>query len=46
MTTYFATRLQTNSVIGPEVTTHEIRQRAKCKRCGTIGALLHRSQRG
>ena len=25
------------AIVGPDATTHEIRQRAKCKRCGAIG---------
>lgn len=25
------------AIVGPDVTTHEIRKRAKCKRCGVIG---------
>ena len=30
------------AVVGPEVTTHEIRQRAKCKRCGATGDNTYR----
>jgi hypothetical protein len=25
------------AVVGPDVTTHEVRQRAKCEHCGAIG---------
>jgi len=30
------------AVVGPDITTHEIRQRAKCKRCGAIGDNTYR----
>ena len=29
-------------IVGPDVTTHEIRKRAKCKRCGVIGDNTYR----
>ena len=30
------------AIAGPDVTTHEIRKRAKCKRCGVIGDNTYR----
>ena len=30
------------AIVGPDVTTHEIRKRAKCKRCGVIGDNTYR----
>ena len=30
------------AVVGPDATTHEIPQRAKCKRCGAIGDNTYR----
>jgi hypothetical protein len=30
------------AIVGPDVTTHEIRKRVKCKRCGAIGDNTYR----
>ncbi|MFT5798292.1 MAG: hypothetical protein ACI84R_002357 [Candidatus Azotimanducaceae bacterium] len=30
------------SIVGPDITTHEVRQRAKCANCGTTGDNTYR----